>query len=38
MVVIPSLDLIVSWNDTKVRGRSNENEALGMLVSAVRKS
>jgi len=36
MVVIPSLDLIVSWNDAKVRGREMENEALRRLVAAIR--
>lgn len=36
MVVIPSLDLIVSWNDAKVRSRDAENRALGMLVGAVK--
>ncbi|MCZ6792833.1 MAG: serine hydrolase [Planctomycetota bacterium] len=35
LVVIPSLDLVVSWNDTRVRGRQAENRALELLVSAV---
>ncbi|MFQ5808108.1 MAG: serine hydrolase [Armatimonadota bacterium] len=35
MVVIPSLDLVMSWNDAKVRSRDAENKALGMLVQAV---
>jgi CubicO group peptidase (beta-lactamase class C family) len=35
MVVMPSLDLIVSWNDTRVEGRDMENEALRLLVAAV---
>jgi CubicO group peptidase (beta-lactamase class C family) len=34
MVVLPSLDLIVSWNDTRVDGREMENQALGLLVAA----
>ena len=32
MVILPSLDLIVSWNDSKTRGREKENEALKLLV------
>jgi len=35
MVVLPSLDLIVSWNDARVRGAGKENEALRRLVQAV---
>jgi len=35
MIVIPSLDLIVSWNDTNTRGRDRENRALKLLVEAV---
>ncbi len=35
MVVLPSLDLIISWNDSDVRGRDAENEVLRMLVAAV---
>jgi len=35
MVVIPSLDLIVSWNDTRIEGREKENQALEHLVRAV---
>ncbi len=34
MCVIPSLDLIVSWNDARVRGREMKNQALGLLVEA----
>jgi CubicO group peptidase (beta-lactamase class C family) len=34
MVVIPSLDLVISWNDAKVRSRQMENEALKLLVEA----
>jgi CubicO group peptidase (beta-lactamase class C family) len=34
MVVIPRLDLVVSWNDTKVKGRAMENQALKLLVEA----
>ncbi len=36
MVVIPSLDLIVSWNDSPIDNRAKENQALGRLVAAVR--
>ncbi|MCI0682505.1 MAG: hypothetical protein L0Y71_10395 [Gemmataceae bacterium] len=36
MVVIPSRDLIVSWNDAKIKGRELENRALRMLVDSVR--
>ncbi len=35
MVVLPSLDLIVSWNDTRIEGRDRENEALRLLLDAV---
>jgi hypothetical protein len=35
-VIIPSLDLVVSWNDTKIDGREMENEALRRLVGAAR--
>ncbi|MBN1422468.1 MAG: serine hydrolase [Planctomycetes bacterium] len=35
MVVIPSLDLILSWNDTGIDSRRKENEALHRLVAAV---
>jgi hypothetical protein len=34
MAVIPSLDLIVSWNDAAIRSREQENRALGLLVQA----
>jgi len=34
MVVLPSLDLIVSWNDAKIRGAEMENHALRLLVEA----
>jgi len=37
MVVIPSLDIIVSWNDTKIDGGTDENAALKVLVAAVKK-
>ncbi|MCP4455427.1 MAG: hypothetical protein GY809_28540 [Planctomycetes bacterium] len=37
MVVLPSQDLIVSWNNTRVEGRDKENEALKRLIDAVVK-
>ncbi|MFH1744458.1 MAG: DUF4038 domain-containing protein [bacterium] len=37
VVVFPSLDLIVSWNDSNVRGREMENQALNLLVSSVNR-
>jgi hypothetical protein len=35
-IVIPSLDLVVSWNDARVDTRAAEDEALALLVAAVR--
>ena len=35
MVVLPGLDLIVSWNDTRIEGREQENGALKRLIEAV---
>lgn len=35
MIVLPSLDLVVSWNDTQVKSREMENEALSRLIQAV---
>jgi hypothetical protein len=35
MVVIPSLDVIVSWNDAQIKSREMENEALRLLSEAV---
>jgi len=35
VVVLPSLDLIVSWNDTKIRGNNMVNHALRMLIDSV---
>lgn len=34
MVVMPSLNLIVSWNDTKIRGSKMVNHALKLLTDA----
>ena len=35
MVVIPSLELIISWNDTKIRGSEMENHVLKLLKDSV---
>jgi len=35
MVVLPSLDLIVSWNDARIQGTQMENEALKILKNSV---
>jgi hypothetical protein len=35
MVVIPSLDVIVSWNEARVTDREAEDKALGLLAQAV---
>ena len=37
MVVLPTLDLIVSWNNTRVENRDMENTALGQLTQAILK-
>lgn len=34
MIVVPSLALILSWNDTRIRGKEMEKEALKRFVSA----
>jgi CubicO group peptidase (beta-lactamase class C family) len=33
VVVIPSLSLVVSWNDTRIEGHEKVNDALRVLVS-----
>jgi CubicO group peptidase (beta-lactamase class C family) len=35
LVVIPSLDLVVSWNDGKIDSRGQQNQALELLREAV---
>jgi len=35
MIVVPNLDLILSWNDATINSREKENEALKRLVQAV---
>ena len=35
MVVLPGLDLIISWNDTRIEGREMENHALKLLKDSV---
>jgi CubicO group peptidase (beta-lactamase class C family) len=37
LIIIPSLDLVVSWNDTRMNGREDVNRALKALVEAVEK-
>ncbi len=34
LVVLPALDIVVSWNDADIRGRQTENEALGLLAES----
>jgi CubicO group peptidase (beta-lactamase class C family) len=38
MVVMPNLDLIVSWNDTKIQGNKMVNHALKLLKDSVMQS
>jgi CubicO group peptidase (beta-lactamase class C family) len=35
MVVLPGLDLIISWNETKIEGAEKENKILKQLIEAV---
>jgi len=35
MIVIPTFDLILSWNDTRVKSREMENHALKLLIDSV---
>lgn len=35
LVVIPSLDLVVCWNDAQIEGRGMENQAIRLLAAAV---
>jgi len=37
MVVLPALELIVSWNNTRIKDRTTEGEALKRLTDAVLK-
>jgi hypothetical protein len=37
MVLLPSKDLIVVWNETRVHGPQMEDRALELLVSAIRE-
>jgi hypothetical protein len=37
MFVIPGMDLIVCWNDSKITGRDMENHALSLLMKSVSK-
>lgn len=36
--IVPSLDLVISWNDSSIESPSQENEALRRLVAAVSPS
>lgn len=38
LVVIPSLDLVVSWNEANIRSPADENRALALLRAAIRTS
>jgi CubicO group peptidase (beta-lactamase class C family) len=38
LIVIPSLDLVVSWNDASIQSLADENRALGKLCAAVHTS
>jgi hypothetical protein len=35
MVILPGLDMIISWNETKIEGREKENHTLKLLVESV---
>lgn len=35
LLVVPSLHLVASWNDSKIDGRDSENRVLGQLVGSV---
>jgi hypothetical protein len=35
MIIIPSLDLVVTWNDALINGYAMENQALKLLLAAV---
>jgi hypothetical protein len=34
MVIVPGLDLIISWNDAEIKTREKENEVLKALVES----
>ncbi len=36
-VVIPALDMVVCWNDTRIEGHEKVNKALGFVVQAAKK-
>jgi hypothetical protein len=38
VVVMPSLDLVVSWNDTRIKGSVKVNHALKFLMEAAGSS
>jgi len=35
MVVLPKYDIVISWNDTNIKGAEAENKVLGLLSQAV---
>jgi hypothetical protein len=35
LLIVPSLDLVVSWNDAQIEGRESENHLLRLVVAAV---
>jgi CubicO group peptidase (beta-lactamase class C family) len=37
LLVVPSLDLVASWNDARIDGRASENRVLRLLTDAVRR-
>lgn len=38
LLVVPSLDLIVSWNDSRIDGRDGQDRILKLVVEAVRRA
>jgi hypothetical protein len=36
VVVIPSLDLVVSWNDTRIEGHEEVNQALKRVIQGAK--
>lgn len=37
LLIVPSLDLVISWNDAKIESRESQNEAFGSLLRATQK-
>ena len=38
LFVIPSLDLVISWNDSPLEGRDRQNQALRLLIESVERN